>query len=88
MGVAIMQPTKLMQALAIALGPVFALSPTAHAGDLYRNVDHSNDMGIDTGDSRVEGLNAGQLRENYRGTVEMRAPNLQTAQTPPSYAPH
>ncbi len=87
-----MQPSKLLQALTLALAPVFPLTPTAHAahaGDPYRNVDHSNDMGNDTGDSQVEGLNAGQLDENYHGPVEMRAPsNSQTAQTPPSYAPH
>jgi hypothetical protein len=87
-----MQPTRLLQAPAIALAPVFALSPAAHAahaGDPYRNVDHSNDMGNDTGDSRVEGFNAGHLDENYRGPVEMRATsNPQTAQTPSSYAPH
>lgn len=87
-----MQPSKLLQALTLTFAPLFALTPTAraaHAGDPYRNVDHSNDMGYDTGGSRVEGLDAGQFDENYRGPVETLAPsNPQTVQTPPSYAPH
>ncbi len=88
-----MNVRKLFQTLAVTLTPALALAPSsvlaAHAGDPYRNVDHSNDMGNDTGDSKVEGLNAGQLDENYRGPVELRSPaaNPQTAQTPPGYAP-
>lgn len=87
-----MNVRKLFQTLALTLAPALALAPSpvlaAHAGDPYRNVDHSNDMGNNTGDSKVEGLNAGQLDENYRGPVELRAPsaNPQTAQTPPGYA--
>jgi hypothetical protein len=78
----------------VALVPAFALTPSAgfaaHAGAPYANVDHSNDMGNDTGDSRVEGLNSGQLNENYQGPLELRAPSASTAQsapTAPAYAP-
>jgi len=83
----------LMRALAVAVTPAFVLAPSAghaaHAGDPYSNVDHSNDRGNDTGDSRVEGLNGGQLNENYRGPLELRAPssNPPMAQTPPASAP-
>jgi hypothetical protein len=61
----------------------------AHAGNPYLNVDRSNDMGNDTGISRVEGLNDQQRNANYRGPLELRAPttNPPTAQTAPSYAP-
>ena len=88
-----MKATKIFQTLALALAPAFALAPSpvlaAHAGDPYRNVDHSNDMGNNTGDSQVEGLNASQLDQNYRGPWQMRMPSTtpQTAQTPPGYAP-
>ena len=85
--------TRLRNA-SVALVPVFALTPSvgfaAHAGVPYANVDHSNDMGNDTGDSRVEGLNSGQLNENYHGPLQLRAPNSSTAQsapTAPAYAP-
>ena len=85
--------TRFFQTLTLALAPAFAMAQSpvlaAHAGDPYRNVDHSNDMGNNTGDSQVEGLNATQLDQNYRGPVEMRMPaaNPQTVQTPPGYAP-
>ena len=85
--------TRSFQTLTLALAPAFAMAQSpvlaAHAGDPYRNVDHSNDMGNNTGDSQVEGLNATQLDQNYRGPVEMRTPaaNPQTVQTPPGYAP-
>lgn len=85
-----MKVRRLFQTLALTLTPAFALAPSsvlaAHAGDPYRNVDHSNDMGNDTGDSKVEGLNAGQLDENYRGPLETRPPSA-NPQTPPGYAP-
>jgi hypothetical protein len=78
---------------AVVLAAVPALAPgaafAAHAGAPYTNVDHSNDMGNDTGDSRVEGLNSAQLNENYRGPLQMRAPGMTapTAPTAPGYAP-
>ncbi|HEY0181617.1 MAG TPA: hypothetical protein VGC09_02315 [Rhodopila sp.] len=58
---------------AITVGPSVAFA--ANAGDPYGNVDHRNDAGNDTGDSRVDGLNANQSNENYRGSVEPRAPS-------------
>ena len=87
-----MKILTLLRALTIAAMPAIALAPTtgfgAHAGAPYRNVDRSNDQGNDTGDSRVEGLNGGQLNENYRGPLEPRTPtNPPMAQTPPAYAP-
>lgn len=88
-----MKTLTLLRALAIAAAPALALFPStgfaAHAGDPYRNVDRSNDMGNDTGDSRVEGLNDQQRNENYRGPLELRTPsaNPSTAQTAPAYAP-
>ena len=78
---------------AVVLLPAVALAPSAsfaaHAGAPYSNVDHSNDMGNDTGDSRVEGLNSAQLNENYQGPVQMRAPAVAptTVPTAPAYAP-
>lgn len=85
-----MRTLTVLRNAAVALLPAFALAPSAafaaHAGAPYSNVDHSNDMGNNTGDSQVDGLNAGQLNENYRGPVQLRAPSA-TAQTPPAYAP-
>jgi hypothetical protein len=71
-----------------ALGTVLAPSGAyaAHAGDPYGNVDHSNDKGNDTGDSRVDGLNAGQSNQNYRGPLEVRPP-AQTQTMVPSQPP-
>ncbi|HEX4366013.1 MAG TPA: hypothetical protein VH023_04245 [Rhodopila sp.] len=78
---------------ALGLGAVLAPSG-AHAADAanpYGNVDHSNDMGNDTGDSRVGGLNAQQLDQNYKGPYELRAPAGPTtaapAQPPPNMPP-
>ena len=88
-----MRILTLLRNASVALVPAFALAPSAgyaaHAGAPYTNVDHGNDMGNDTGDSRVEGLNAGQLNENYHGPLQLRAPSdgAQSAQTPPAYAP-
>jgi len=82
-----------LRGAAVAIVPAFVLAPTAgfaaHAGAPYTNVDHSNDMGNDTGDSQVESLNAGQLNENYQGPMQLRAPaaNAETAPTPPAYSP-
>ena len=53
-------------------------------GRLYTNVDHINDMGNDTGDSQVEGLNSSQLNENYQGPVQMRAPANPAPAMPPT----
>ena len=78
-------------ALALAVGTGYALAPTpaqaAHAGEPYTNVDHSNDMGNNTGDSKVEGLNAAQLNENYHGPLELRAPAHMPPPPPPTAPP-
>jgi hypothetical protein len=70
---------KLLPAVAFAFAPALAFvsSPVlaANANAPYSNVDHSNDMGNNTGDSKVEGLNSGQLNENYKGPLQMRTPS-------------
>jgi hypothetical protein len=64
-----MKLTTLLAALALVAAP--ALVPTvahaAHAGAPYKNVDKKNDAGNDTGDSKVDQLNAQQLNQNYHG---------------------
>jgi hypothetical protein len=86
-----MKTLSLLRTFALAAVPVLAPAAAfaAHAGAPYTNVDHSNDMGNDTGDSRVEGLNSAQLNENYSGPAQLRAPAMvpQTAPTAPGYAP-
>ena len=92
-----MNPIKLLPAIALAFAPALAFTPSpalaAHAGAPYTNVDPSNDKGNDTGDSKVEGLNGGQLNENYHGPLQLRAPaapaQSQTTviQTPAAQAP-
>ena len=81
-----MNPIKLLPAIAFALVPALALTPSpvlaAHAGAPYTNVDPSNDKGNDTGDSQVEGLNSGQLDETYRGPMQLRTPATQTPAPP------
>ena len=69
---------------ALMLAPAGAYA--AHAGAPYSNVDHSNDAGNDTGDSKVDGLNASQSNENYRGPLEVRPP-AQTQTMVPSQPP-
>jgi hypothetical protein len=78
-------------ALVAASGALLSPSPAqaAHAGEPYTNVDHSNDLGNDTGDSRVDGLNSSQLNENYQGPLELRSPanNPSVAMAPQSGEP-
>jgi hypothetical protein len=82
-----------VSALALAVGAGYLVAPSpaqaAHAGAPYTNVDHSNDVGNDTGDSRVDSLNGGQLNQNYHGPLELRAPaaNPSTAMAPQSGEP-
>ena len=63
-------------AFALAAGTGYLLAPAAaqaaHAGAPYTNVDHSNDLGNDTGNSRVDSLNNSQLNENYHGPLQLR----------------
>lgn len=47
----------------------------ANADNPYGNVDHRNDAGNDTGDSKIDGLNAQQLNQNYKGPLELRTPS-------------
>jgi hypothetical protein len=63
-------------AFVIGSGSMLAPAPAhaAHAGAPYSNVDHSNDMGNDTGDSQIDSLNSAQLNENYHGPLQLRAP--------------
>jgi hypothetical protein len=71
-------------------GTIALASPAAHAANAdnpYGNVDHSNDAGNNTGDSRVDGLNANQLNENYKGSVQPRAPSGATQPAPGSAQP-
>jgi hypothetical protein len=67
--------------LAFGTGAMLAPAPAmaAHAGAPYTNVDHSNDDGNATGDSRVDALNSGQLNKNYQGPLQLRAPADGTA---------
>jgi len=80
-------------AFTLVMGIGFLLAPlpamAAHAGAPYSNVDHSNDMGNDTGDSRVDSLNSAQLNQNYRGPVELHPvpANPSVALAPQSAAP-
>ncbi len=66
-----MSPIALLPALALASGLALAPMPAraANADNPYGNVDHRNDAGNDTGDSKVDQLNAGQLNQNYRGPL-------------------
>jgi hypothetical protein len=68
-----MKLTPLLPALALAVATGLALAPApghaANADNPYGNVDRRNDAGNDTGDSKVDQLNAGQLNQNYRGPL-------------------
>ena len=59
----------LFAALALVATPALlpSVAHAAHAGAPYKNVDKRNDAGNDTGDSRVDDLNARQLNQNYQG---------------------
>ena len=51
-------------ALAVSAAPQ-AMAANARAP--YKNVNHANDDGNNTGDSQIEQLNAAQLDQNYKG---------------------
>lgn len=53
----------------------------ANANQPYQNVDHSNDAGNNTGDSKVDALNRGQLDQNQGVT------NPSLGQAPAQVAP-
>ncbi len=61
-------------AVALLTGASLRPAQAAHAGAPYRNVDHSNDAGNDTGDSQVDQLNAAQLNNNYYQTHQPPPP--------------
>lgn len=69
----------------LAVGTTLALAPTharaANADHPYQNVDHSNDNGNNTGDSKVEGLNAAQLDENQKPPYQ-QSPSIVVTQPP------
>jgi hypothetical protein len=77
--------------ITFGLGPMMGLTwSAAHAANAdnpYGNVDHRNDAGNNTGDSRVDGLNANQLNGNYKGAVEPRPPSAATGMYAPSPPP-
>jgi hypothetical protein len=64
-----MKKAALFAALALVAAPAIMPSAAhaAHAGAPYKNVDKRNDAGNDTGDSKVDQLNAAQLNQNYQG---------------------
>jgi len=61
----------LLLALALLIGPFLAPVPAlaANADNPYGNVNRRNDAGNDTGNSKVDQLNAGQLNQNYHGPL-------------------
>ena len=63
-----MKAAVILSALALATGASVRPALAAHAGAPYKNVNHKNDAGNDTGDSKVDQLNAAQLNSNYQGT--------------------
>jgi hypothetical protein len=79
---ATMKRALLAAALAAFGTPALTHSPAqaANADAPYSNVDRSNDAGNNTGDSRVDTLNAGQLNRNYKGPLELRQPSQGRAQ--------
>ena len=64
-----MKTIHILSALALFAAPALApsVAHAAHAGAPYKNVDKKTDAGNDTGDSKVDQLNAAQLNQNYKG---------------------
>ncbi len=64
-----MKFTAMLATLTLVAAPALvpAVAHAAHAGAPYKNVDKRNDAGNDTGDSKVDELNAQQLNQNYKG---------------------
>lgn len=63
-----MKTAVFLSALALAASASLHPALAAHAGAPYQNVDRQNDAGNDTGDSKVDDLNAQQLNSNYYRT--------------------
>ena len=77
---------KSVLAAAAAVALTLSAAPAAlaaHAGAPYRNVDHSNDAGNDTGDSQVDQLNNAQLDQNYTGPRYTLPPGGSAGAAPP-----
>ncbi len=64
-----MKITLMLAAFALVAAPALvpSVAHAAHAGAPYKNVDKKNDAGNDTGDAKVDQLNAQQLNQNYQG---------------------
>ncbi len=64
-----MKIATMLAAFALVAAPAMipSVAHAAHAGAPYKNVDKRNDAGNDTGDSKVDQLNAQQLNQNYQG---------------------
>ena len=64
-----MKTLALLAAIAFVATPAIVPSAAhaAHAGAPYKNVNKKNDAGNDTGDAKVDELNAQQLNQNYHG---------------------
>jgi hypothetical protein len=60
---AVLLGTLLAFGAGLAFAPQLALAASAAAP--YTNVNHANDLGNNTGDSQIDGLNKSQLNENY-----------------------
>ena len=75
-------------ALALALVSFPHGASAANAHNPYGNINHRNDAGNDTGDSRVDTLNAAQLNENYKGPYYYPSGQVVAAPPPaPAYPP-
>ena len=92
-----MRLNPLLPSLALVVATALAFAPApahaANADNPHGNVDHRNDAGNDTGDSKVDQLNAGQLNQNYHGPltypngVTVVPPGQPVPATPPPPAP-
>ncbi len=71
-----MKAAVILSTLALATGVSIHPAFAAHAGAPYKNVNHKNDAGNDTGDSKVDQLNAAQLNSNYQGTNPPPTPGM------------
>ncbi len=58
-----MKTVLALAALTLASGATLRPAYAAHAGAPYQNVDKKNDAGNDTGDSKIDQLNAAQLNQ-------------------------
>jgi hypothetical protein len=80
---AFMRTIVFAASLVVAFAAGMALTPSpllaANADAPYSNVDKRNDAGNDTGNSKVEGLNKGQLDENQKPPAMGSQPSAQPA---------